>query len=289
MAMTAKSDLFAESLKNALVKGLWFVFGRHNVVRLGRMLNMRSRLDSRNLPEINGERRIQRSAIATAAQKTSVTVFDIGANIGDWTLSFLHGAESFGLKRLTVHAFEPSADTCRALSKRLSEEGAKGVILVNKALSDHVGRATLHVAGKCAGTNTLEPGEGVFPAEETVELTTIDAYSQEAGIEFIDFVKIDAEGHDMAVLQGARDMLLSRAIAVLQFEYNRCWIHSRHYLRDAFELLNPCGYHIGKITPEGVEFYSGWHYELETYYEGNYIACPQALMARFPQVRWWNA
>jgi hypothetical protein len=44
-------------------------------------------------------------------------------------------------------------------------------------------------------------------------------------------IKIDAEGHDLAVLRGGQQLLKTHAISVLQFEYNHRWIYSRTYLR----------------------------------------------------------
>jgi hypothetical protein len=38
-------------------------------------------------------------------------------------------------------------------------------------------------------------------------------------------------------------------------------------------VLAPLGYSLGKLTPRGVEFYPGWDAELETFVEGNYVAC----------------
>ena len=43
-----------------------------------------------------------------------------------------------------------------------------------------------------------------------------------------------------------------------------------------FELVQPIGYKLGKVTPKGIEFYEAWDPELETYREGNYVACRPA-------------
>jgi len=75
---------------------------------------------------------------------------------------------------------------------------------------------------------------------------------------------------------------------MLQFEYNHRWVFSRHFLRDAFEFMRPLGYEIGKVTPKGIEFYAGWHPELETFREGNYLACRAEWVNRFPRIEWWN-
>jgi hypothetical protein len=84
-------------------------------------------------------------------------------------------------------------------------------------------------------------------------------------------------------------MLKRQAIGVLQFEYNHRWIGGRWFLRDAFDLLLPLGYALGKITPRGIEFYDRWHYELETFREANYLACTPSHVPTFPSIGWWNA
>jgi len=43
------------------------------------------------------------------------------------------------------------------------------------------------------------------------------------------------------------------------------------------------------VTPKGIEFYEAWHPELETYREGNYVACLSEWTSAFPLVIWWNA
>jgi hypothetical protein len=37
-----------------------------------------------------------------------------------------------------------------------------------------------------------------------------------------------------------------------------------------------------------VEFYPRWDAELETFVEGNYVACDPAVAARLPAVPWWK-
>ena len=101
-------------------------------------------------------------------------------------------------------------------------------------------------------------------------------------------LKIDTEGHDLSVVEGAGELLRTGSLDVIQFEYNHRWVFSRRYLRDAFELFEPLGYCIGKVTPHAIEFYKGWHPELESFREGNYLACRPEWMARFPRIPWWN-
>jgi hypothetical protein len=123
---------------------------------------------------------------------------------------------------------------------------------------------------------------------EDVATITLDEYADSEALENIALVKIDTEGHDLAVLRGAERLLVEQRISVAQFEYNWRWIGARSFLRDAFTLLDPLGYHLGKLTPRGVEFYRGWDADLETFVEGNYIAATSSAAAQLPVVAWWK-
>jgi hypothetical protein len=126
-------------------------------------------------------------------------------------------------------------------------------------------------------------------APENVATITLDAYAGQSGVARFALVKIDTEGHDLAVLHGARTLLAEHRIAVAQFEYNHRWVFARYFLRDAFEFLLNSGYRVGKLTPRGVEFYPGWDADLETFVEGNYVACDPSALALLPAVKWWKS
>lgn len=111
--------------------------------------------------------------------------------------------------------------------------------------------------------------------------TTVDAYCARNGIPHIDLLKIDAEGYDFNVLSGAKSMLSSHAVELVQFEYNHRWIENRKLLKDAFGLLLALGYCMGKLTGgESIQSYAAWDWELETYREANYVAYLPAWQSR---------
>jgi len=236
----------------------------------------------------NGEHALQRCVIGLAAPGASVQVIDVGANVGQWSAALISAARQAGrLTDLRLHAFEPSSYTYRRMSEALD---GRGVAMFHAGLSDRVGHATLHVAGPGAGINSLHRPDGLADlSTEQVVVTTLDEHARENNLDSVALVKIDTEGHDLAVLRGASELLARQRIAVVQFEYNHRWIYGRSFLRDAFELLEPLGYRIGKLTPRGVEFYPCWDADLETFVEGNYVACTARMAARLPVVSWWKA
>ena len=84
-------------------------------------------------------------------------------------------------------------------------------------------------------------------------------------------------------------MLSEREIDFVQFEYSHRWIGFRHFLKDVFDLVEPMGLAIGKITPEGIEECDGWHFELEAYREANYLVYAPENRLDLPHFPWWNA
>jgi FkbM family methyltransferase len=240
-----------------------------------------ARFDVPNDPVCNGERLVQKTLLHYAQPSQKTVVFDVGANVGEWTRAIWEqGSDLAGLQ---VHAFEPCSGTYDILLNHSRELLGARLTAVRKGCSSDSGVGALHIVGIGAGTNSLTCAEQTSEVEQ-VELTSIDDYCRASAIDHISLLKIDAEGHDLEVIRGANAMLQQQSIDVLQFEYNQRWIFSSAFLRDVFNILSPLGYAIGKITPHGVEFYEGWDWELETFREGNYLACLSTWISRFNRI-----
>ena len=264
------------------------LIGREAVVRASRFTLNYARRDQPNDMRTNGELELQRWAMRLSEPGHTVNVLDVGANVGEWSMGMVYRARAENrIEDLRLYAFEPSLYTFRCLQSNLSGYCATPCRL---AMSDVCGSSVLHIVGPGAGTNTLvrESSTGLYLAEEGVPVSTLDDFTAQVGINSIDLVKIDTEGNDLAVMRGAGQLLSGRRIKILQFEYNHRWIYARSFLRDVFEYLLPLNYTIGKLTPAGVEFYSGWSPILETFIEGNYVACAVEIAQRIPSVRWWK-
>lgn len=260
------------------------VLGRRILWRTGRALYQRARGDVGNHVSTNGERDAIRAMLASRrATGQGIVFFDVGANLGAWTLAAREEAERLNVAdRLDVHVFEPVQATFDELSRRLSAHVSR-LTLVRAAVSDAVGTADMFITAPGAGTNTLVANSGVNAASvERVQTTTVDEYCRANAIDRIDYLKVDAEGHDWLVLSGAKQMLAKGRIRVAQFEYNHRWIAARHYLRDVFDLVQGLPYSVGKILPGRIEAYQAWHPELERFFEANYVLVHDDERTRFP-------
>lgn len=221
----------------------------------------RCRGDSDGNPATNGEHRLLRKVLPGCR-----VVFDIGANVGDWTAAALRLAP-----HLAVHCFEPSPTTFARIAGR---QFPPQVRLNNLGLASTPGEAQLQVYAPGAGTNSLHRRDVLGAAEtvERVEITTFDRYCQVAGIAEVDFVKIDVEGHELEVFRGMSEALSRKAVRLIQFEYGGTYLDARIQLRDVFELVSAFGYAVYKVMPRRLQPVPSYSARLDNFKYSNWVA-----------------
>jgi FkbM family methyltransferase len=202
-----------------------------------------------------------------AAAPVADVIFDVGANVGEWTMS---AARHW--PRARIHAFEPSADTFVKLEAATT---GMPVTCVRSAVSDRSGQVQLHEVPGLPGLSSLHARDlsthGMeMTATEDVDAVTLDEYCDAHNITTIDVLKLDVEGHELAALHGARGLLENGRIKFIQFEFGGTNIDSRTYLRDFVDLLGT-DFRIYRLLADGVELL---HYSEreEIFVTTNYLA-----------------
>jgi FkbM family methyltransferase len=226
----------------------------------------------------NGELRLQRLVMGTLRPGSKLISFDVGARIGDWSMALVDeaSARSCGLD---LHAFEPVPDSRKKFQENLATHIASGQVRINGiALSNESTTVPIYVPHFTGGTSTLHPDASVhYEQVLNVQTSTVDRYCLENRIEHIDIIKVDTEGNDLRVIQGATELLKNGGVGVLQFEYNHRWIYSRSYLKDIFDMVRETRYNVAKVCSTGLEVYVEWHPELERFFETNYALVHERL------------
>ena len=170
----------------------------------------------------------------------SPTVFDVGFHAGEFADAVL-AARS----QARIFGFEPAA-SIRGAYEQSHPSIDRRIRLESIALSDREGEFVFHDDG--SAQNSLAP---IAYTHRTVSYpvptTTIDAYASIQGIDHIDLLKIDVEGYDLHVLEGAQRMLDAQQIDLFVFEYNFAWILTRRYLHDAVSFFAEKPYRLFRL------------------------------------------
>lgn len=249
------------------------LLGRDRVWRLGRTLYMRARGEKRsNAIGTNGEAALIRNICGLVERSETPVFWDVGANCGEWSCAVLDAAAP---RAFRLEVFEPTPEAAVLLEAKFPPKTDVHVHQV--ALSDRDGTAQFAVVGATAGTNSLEI-ESVGHATKVVEVKVAEGahYASQLGIDRIDLLKIDTEGHDFSVLEGFEPMFRRQAIGIAQFEYNSRWIFARRSLRDVFVLAQNNDYALGRVHPRGIELFDRWNPECDRYFEDNYALVSRA-------------
>lgn len=153
-------------------------------------------------------------------------VLDIGANIGNHTLYF---AKECGAEK--VYAFEPIKDTYGILEQNVKINDLKDrVVLVNKGVGVCAGKASIerYDVDNIGATSLKNDLNG------EIEICSIDEL---AISEKISLIKIDVEGHEKEVIQGAIETIKTSLPSIMV----EIWI-GQESIFDIIEILSPLGY-----------------------------------------------
>ena len=131
--------------------------------------------------------------------KEGITVLDLGANIGYYSLL---AGKQIGEKG-KVFAFEPWHESFSLLQKNIEVNGFKNIIPVAKAVSNQCGRQKLFLASD-PGQHSLGGDANCESVE--VDVTSVDEFVREQNIS-VDLVKMDVEGAEMSVLEGMAETI----------------------------------------------------------------------------------
>jgi FkbM family methyltransferase len=140
--------------------------------------------------------------------------WDIGANVGYFTLV----AATALANRGQIIAFEPGKNAYTRLTENISLNDYGNIKTYPVAVSDREGEAVLHLAGDIADSSaSLYPAGQAQAGQEVCRTVALDHFLKAEGLRPPDLIKLDVEGAELAVLQGARE-LIAQASPLLLIE-----------------------------------------------------------------------
>ena len=150
--------------------------------------------------------------------KSGMTVIDAGANIG---LHTLMSAKLTGPKGI-VYAFEPNHITRQRLEANLKLNNTRNAKIITRAVSNKSNAGFLTSRGELGHAHLINLAGNAEPTlqGEEVNCVTLDDFAAEQKLERIDFIKVDIEGYEPNLIQGAQASL-KKFKPIMLIEVNR--------------------------------------------------------------------
>jgi FkbM family methyltransferase len=213
----------------------------------------------------SGEIGALRFALNRSGEGEDFVVFDVGAQRGDYVEAALRVVDG----RLRAFSFEPQDACFEILRTRYASEPR--VSLHKAAISNHVGVAELFFAEQGESVASLCRQSDAQTNAQKVGVTTVDQFCDENGVDRIQFLKIDTEGKEMEVLQGAARMIQEGQIDFIQFEFGDTFLHTPYHFIDVWNYLSD-RYVIYRILRHGLAELRHYSHDLEVYKNANFLS-----------------
>lgn len=142
---------------------------------------------------------VDKNEVVRAMDKKPGVFIDIGANIGLFSFYLLQERP-----HSKIFAFEPFPKLFYCLKKTCEENDFKSVELSQLALSNGPGKTWLYLDEENDGGHSLiESKVNSSPKKIEIELTSLDMWKSQKNISEISAIKIDVQGAELAVIEGA--------------------------------------------------------------------------------------
>lgn len=135
---------------------------------------------------------------------TEIILFDIGANIGEYTQVLLDKSTYLNNK-VKIHLFEPTQACFDILQKKFAHFDE--IVLNKKAVSNNFETVEIFYDEQKSGlaslyNRNLNAYSIQMNKSESVDTIRLDSYINNKKIKHIHFLKIDIEGHELKALEG---------------------------------------------------------------------------------------
>jgi FkbM family methyltransferase len=218
----------------------------------------------------SGEIGALRFALNRSAKAGDFVVFDVGAQRGDYLAEAIRVVDG----RLKAFSFEPQDRSFETLRARF--ESVPRVSLHKTAVSNQVGVAELFFREQGESLASLSRQSDAQTGAQKVLVTTVDQFCDDNGVGRIQMLKIDTEGQELEVLQGASRMIQEGRIDFIQFEFGDTFLNTPYHFIDVWKTLSD-KYVIHRILRHGLAELKRYSHDLEIYKNANFLSIRRSL------------
>ena len=227
-----------------------FLFGKKILIKFNKFLYQ---LSLRGLGILNyqnafliGENKWLKSYLKK--NNKSLTVIDVGANVGKYSKEVLNINENINLI-----AFEPHPKSYAKLKDNIKSKNFKPF---NLGVGNKNENLTLYDYDKDEGSEhaslfreVIEDLHNGKAVSHNIPVIMLDDFLKEQKIDQVDLLKIDTEGNELNVLLGTKNYILNNKIQAIHFEFNEMNIVSKSFFKNFWDLLP--NYKFYRLLPGG--------------------------------------
>jgi FkbM family methyltransferase len=179
---------------------------------------------------------ISETTLVLAFLRPGMTVLDVGANIGYYSLVAARAVGRGGV----VHGFEPNDEIRSRAQKNLALNELTNVQLHAEAISTTSGEVRFYASAvpENTGISSIIANRGLDPTGKVVPAVSLDDFTKRIGRK-ADLLKMDIEGAELPAIEGGRELLGGKDAPALLFESFR--------VGPLLEALRGLGYSVRKL------------------------------------------
>lgn len=192
------------------------------------------------------------STLLSQRLRPGMRVVEVGANVGYHSVQIAHMIGRTGV----LACFEANPRLAQVLARSIEVNGFRErTIVCNCAAGAHVGQVEFNIFEHHLGASSLVASEATASEYHdtvrriTVQATTLDAAC--ADWSHLDFLKIDAEGAEPIVLDGARAVIARSPRLEILLEFGPAFWPSVEAARGFLQMWTEAGFRISRLTASG--------------------------------------
>jgi FkbM family methyltransferase len=159
---------------------------------------------------------ISETRLVQSFLRSGMTMIDVGANIGYYTLIAARMVGPSGV----VHCFEPNSEVRLRLERNVRLNELENVFVHDHAMTRQSGHIKFYVSAvpENSGISSIVPGTGLGTEGTSVPCISLDDFVERLPNGRADLLKMDIEGAELDVIEGGRKTLGAANAPALLFE-----------------------------------------------------------------------
>ncbi|MGD1865608.1 MAG: FkbM family methyltransferase [Phormidesmis sp.] len=183
--------------------------------------------------------------------KQNINVIDVGSNTGLWCQAFMN---TFGEQIASYHAIEPLEGNLKIFKSRIDAGLVpfdSKAVLHQFCVGPHNGTVEIGFHNEVSTLasvvlDEVQVGNRLVRNEhkKKIRQVRLDSFCTSRNIDYVDLVKVDVEGYEWDVFEGATTLLKSQTVELILFEFGQHQGNLQQSFKQFWDLLSGYGYHI---------------------------------------------